>query len=35
MTGYTYKYQGLDAFQYTDGAYESFVPEELRKHKVA
>ena len=30
--GYTYLHQPLDAFQYTDGAYEYSVPEELRKH---
>lgn len=33
VTGYEYKYAGLDAFQYTDGVYESFVPEASRKHK--
>lgn len=33
LTGYEYKYQGLDAFQYTDGEYESFVPAEMRRHK--
>lgn len=31
--GYTYRYEGLNAFQYTDGVYESFVPEDQRKHK--
>ena len=31
--GYQYKYAGPDAFQYTDGAYEQFVPENLRRHK--
>lgn len=31
--GYHYKYPSLDAFRYTDGEYESFVPEELRKSK--
>jgi nucleoside-diphosphate-sugar epimerase len=31
--GYTYRYVGLDAFQYTDGEYESYVPENLRRHK--
>lgn len=30
---YQYQYSGLDAFEYTDGQYESFVPVELRKHK--
>lgn len=33
VIGYQYKYQGLDAFQYTDGEYEFSVPEPLRKHK--
>ncbi len=32
VLGYTYQYSGLDAFQYTDGVYESYVPEQLR-HK--
>lgn len=31
--GYTYHYNGLDAFQYTDGEYESYVPEAQRRHK--
>ena len=31
--GYTYKYEGLDAFYYTDGLYASFVPKELRRPK--
>jgi nucleoside-diphosphate-sugar epimerase len=31
--GYTYRYVGPDAFQYTDGAYESYVPEKSRKHR--
>ncbi len=31
--GYAYQYAGPDAFRYTDGAYESFVPEEQRRHK--
>lgn len=31
--GYEYKYQSGDAFRYTDGRYESFVPPHLRKHK--
>jgi len=34
MLGYTYKYAGPDAFQYTDGVYEAFVPETLRKHRA-
>ena len=33
VLGYEYRYSGLDAFQYTDGAYESYVPENLRRHK--
>lgn len=32
--GYAYRYEGLDAFQYTDGTYEKYVPEPLRKHKA-
>ena len=32
--GYIYHYAGPDAFQYTDGAYESYVPEQSRRHKV-
>lgn len=31
--GYAYRYSGLDAFQYTDGAYEYSVPEIARRHK--
>lgn len=31
--GYQYGYQSLDAFRYTDGEYETFVPVELRKPK--
>lgn len=33
VLGYEYRFQGLDAFQYTDGAYESYVPEAQRKHR--
>lgn len=33
MTGYQYRYAGLDAFRYTDGVYESSVPEGARTHK--
>lgn len=32
---YTYRYAGQDAFQYTDGVYESFVPETQRRHAPA
>lgn len=35
MLGYHYKYEGFDAFYYTDGAYEYAVPEELRRSKKA
>ncbi len=31
--GYEYKYPSLDAFRYTDGEYEEFVPEPLRNPK--
>lgn len=31
--GYTYRYAGPDAFQYTYGRYEAYVPERSRKHK--
>jgi len=34
VLGYHYQYDGLDAFQYTDGAYENFVPPQLQKHKA-
>ena len=33
ILGYEYRYSGPDAFQYTDGEYESYVPENQRKHK--
>lgn len=33
--GYEYRYPSLDAFRYTDGEYEAFVPEELRVHKAS
>ena len=33
VLGYAYKYAGPDAFQYTDGEYESYVPERERRHK--
>lgn len=33
VLGYTYRYTGLDAFQYTDGEYEKYVSENLRRHK--
>ena len=32
VLGYTYQYAGPDAFRYTDGAYESYVPENMRRH---
>jgi len=31
--GYTYRYAGPDAFQYTDGEYEMYVPENLRRNR--
>lgn len=31
--GYEYQYSGPDAFRFTDGEYEAFVPEDLRRHK--
>ena len=31
--GYEYRYPSLDAFRYTDGEYEEFVPEPLRNSK--
>lgn len=31
--GYEYQYPSLDAFRYTDGEYEAFVPEEQRRPK--
>jgi nucleoside-diphosphate-sugar epimerase len=33
MYGYEYTYSSLDAFYYTDGRYESFVPEAQRRSK--
>ena len=33
VLGYQYRYAGPDAFQYTDGEYESYVIEKSRKHK--
>ncbi|HYF29079.1 MAG TPA: NAD-dependent epimerase/dehydratase family protein [Candidatus Paceibacterota bacterium] len=32
--GYTYQHEGYDAFFYTNGRYEPYVPEEARRHKV-
>src|SRR6185369_10271011 len=34
MLGYSYRYAGPDAFQYTDGTYEKYVPESARRHKA-
>lgn len=34
VLGYQYEHSGLDAFQYTDGSYETYVPEARRKHKA-
>ncbi len=31
--GYQYQYEGYDAFYYTNGTYETFVPETARRHK--
>jgi UDP-glucose 4-epimerase len=31
--GYQYQYSSFDAFYYTNGEYESFVPEQSRRHK--
>lgn len=33
ILGYKYQYRGLEAFQYTNGEYEKYVPENLRHHK--
>lgn len=33
VLGYKYRYQGPEAFQYTEGAYEPYVPEAQRKHR--
>lgn len=33
VLGYQYRYSGPDAFQYTNGAYEPYVPEVSRHHK--
>jgi nucleoside-diphosphate-sugar epimerase len=32
--GYVYKYEGYNAFKYTNGEYERFVPEAARRHNV-
>jgi nucleoside-diphosphate-sugar epimerase len=34
ILGYTYKYESLDAFYYTNGDYESFVPANDIRHKA-
>jgi nucleoside-diphosphate-sugar epimerase len=33
LQGYQYKHSSYDAFYYTDGRYESFVPKESRRNK--
>lgn len=33
MLAYDYGYEGLDAFQYTNGMYEEVVPADKRRHK--
>ncbi len=33
VLGYEYLYSGPDAFQYTGGEYERYVPESVRRHK--
>jgi hypothetical protein len=33
MWGYQYQHESFDAFYYTNGAYEEYVPAELRRHK--
>ncbi len=35
MLGYQYQYESFDAFYYTNGVYEAFVPEGQRRHKDA
>ncbi len=32
--GYAYQYESFDAFYYTNGVYEPFVPDEFRRHKA-
>ncbi|MEK9160900.1 MAG: NAD-dependent epimerase/dehydratase family protein [Patescibacteria group bacterium] len=32
--GYKYQHAGYDAFYYTDGKYESYVPEEMRRSRA-
>lgn len=34
VIGYEYQYAGPDAFQYTDGEYESYVPEAQKRHRA-
>ena len=34
MCGYVYKHTSADAFRYTEGRFEEYVPEELRRHKT-
>ena len=33
LLGYTYQHESFDAFYYTNGKYEAFVPEEFRRSK--
>ena len=35
MLGYRYEYESFDAFYYTNGRYEGFVPDEQLRHKDA
>lgn len=35
LWGYEYKHQSFDAFYYTDGTYESFVPSDMLRSKTA
>jgi nucleoside-diphosphate-sugar epimerase len=35
LLGFSYTHESFDAFYYTDGKYENFVPTEQRRHKTA